>query len=44
MASYSSTLAWRILWTEESDRLHSPWGRKALGPTEQLTELTLKMV
>ena len=24
----SSILAWRIRWTEESGRLHSPWGRR----------------
>ena len=28
MASHSSTLAWKILWTEEPGRLYSPWGRK----------------
>ena len=28
MATHSSILAWRILWTEETDRLHSPWGQK----------------
>ena len=27
MATHSSILAWRIPWTEESGRLHSPWGR-----------------
>ena len=26
MATHSSILAWRIPWTEEPDRLHSPWG------------------
>ena len=24
----SSTIAWKIPWTEELGRLHSPWGRK----------------
>ena len=28
MATHSSILAWRIPWTEETDRLQSPWGRK----------------
>ena len=28
MATHSSILVWRILWTEEPGRLHSPWGRK----------------
>ena len=27
-ATHSSTLAWKIPWTEEHGRLHSPWGRK----------------
>ena len=28
MATHSSILAWRITWTEESGRLHTPWGHK----------------
>ena len=28
MAIHSSTLAWRIPWTEESLAGYSPWGRK----------------
>ena len=28
MATYSSILAWRIPWTEETGRLHSPWDCK----------------
>ena len=28
IATNSSTLAWKIPWTEEPGRLHSPWGRK----------------
>ena len=28
MATHSSTLAWRIPWTEEPGGLHSPWGRR----------------
>ena len=31
MATHSSTLAWEIPWTEESD---SPWGHKELDITE----------
>ena len=33
MATHSSALAWRILWTEEPGR---PWGHKELDVTEQL--------
>ena len=33
MAIHSSTLAWKIPWTEEPD---SPWGRKESDTTEQL--------
>ena len=33
MAIHSSTLAWKIPWTEEPD---SPWGRKESDMTEQL--------
>ena len=36
MATHSSTLAWRIPWTEEPGGLQS-MGRKELGTTEQLT-------
>ena len=28
MATHSSILAWRILWTEEPGELHSSWGCK----------------
>ena len=28
MATHSSTPAWRIPWTEEPGRAHSPWGCK----------------
>ena len=28
MATHSSTLAWKIAWTEEPGRLYSTWGRK----------------
>ena len=37
MATHSSILAWRIPWTEEPGRLHSPWGCKQLDMTGQLT-------
>ena len=36
MAPHSSTLAWKIPWTEEPDRLRSPWGRTESDTTEQL--------
>ena len=29
MVTHSSILAWRIPWTEEPGRLHSPWGHKS---------------
>ena len=35
-ATHSSTLAWKIPWTEEPSRLHSQWGRKESDTTEQL--------
>ena len=35
MATHSSTLTWRIPWTEEPGRL-SPWGRQELDTTEWL--------
>ena len=42
MATPSSTLAWKIPWTEEPGRL-SPWGHKESDKTEQLhLILTLK--
>ena len=31
MASHSSNLAWRIPWTEEPNRLYSPWVCKRVG-------------
>ena len=34
MATHSSTLAWRIPWTEEPGGLHSPWGHTESGTTE----------
>ena len=37
MATHSSILAWRIPWTEEPDRLYSPWGHKKSDTTERLT-------
>ena len=35
MATHSSTLAWKILWTESLVG-YSPWGRKELDTTERL--------
>ena len=42
MATHSTILAWRIPWTEEHVRLHSPWGHKELNMTERLTLLNLE--
>ena len=36
MATHSSILAWRILWTEEPVG-YSPWGREESDVTERLT-------
>ena len=36
MATHSSTLAWKIPWTEEPGRLYCPWGHRELDITEQL--------
>ena len=36
MATHSSTLAWKIPWTEELGKLYSPWGRKESDTTERL--------
>ena len=40
MATHSSILAWRILWTEELAG-YSPWGHKELDKTERLNTFTL---
>ena len=34
MATHSSTLAWRIPWTEEPSELYSPWDHKESDTTE----------
>ena len=39
MATHSSTLAWKIPWTEEPCRLQS-WGHKESNTTEPLHSLT----
>ena len=36
MATHSSTLAWKIPWTEELGAGYCPWGRKESGMTERL--------
>ena len=36
MATHSSTLTWKIPWTEDPGRLHSPGGHKESDTTEQL--------
>ena len=41
IATHSSILAWKILWTEEPGRLQSPWGCKELDTTEQLSMHTM---
>ena len=38
MVTHSSILAWKIPWTEEPDRLYSPWGHKELDTTERLSK------
>ena len=38
MATHSSILAWRVLWTEEPAGLHS-MGRKESDTTERLTQV-----
>ena len=40
MATHSNTLPWRIPWTEESNRLYSPWGPKESDTTERLPFLS----
>ena len=44
MATHSSTLAWKIPWTEEPGRLLSPWGRKESDMTERLHFTSLHFV
>ena len=41
MATHSSTLVWRIPWTEEPGRLYSPRGHQELDTTERLDFNTL---
>ena len=36
MATHSSTLTWKIPWTEEPGRLKNLWGRKESDTTERL--------
>ena len=40
MTTHSSILAWRIPWTEQPDRLHTPWGQKELDTTNIFTFTT----
>ena len=44
MATHSSILAQRILWMEEPNRLHSPWGCKELDRTEQLNTFIFELL
>ena len=39
MATHSSTLAWKIPWTEELGAGCCPWGRKESGTTERLQKI-----
>ena len=41
MATHSSTIAWKIPWTEELGAGYCPWGRKESGTTERLHSLIL---
>ena len=43
MATHSSVLAWRILWTGEPGG-YSPWGCKMLDTTERLSTLVVLSV
>ena len=36
MATHSSTVAWKIPWTEELGAAYCPFGRKESGTTERL--------
>ena len=36
-AMHSSILTWRIPWTEETDRLYSPWDHKESDTTEEIS-------
>ena len=38
MATHSSILAWKTLWTEEPGGLYSPWGGKVLDMTEHASQ------
>ena len=42
MATHSSILAWRIPWTEDPDRLYSPWGPKELDIANMFTLLLFR--
>ena len=44
MTTHSSILAQRILWTEEPNRLHSPWGCKELDRMEQLNTFIFELL
>ena len=40
-ATHSSILAWKIPWTEEAGRLHSPWGCKESDAVEHTHTIIL---
>ena len=44
MATHSSTLAYKIPWTEEPGAGYCPWGRKELDMTEKLHFLSITLM
>ena len=44
MATHSSSLTWKIPWTEEPGRLHSPWGHEESDTTERLHFTSLQAI
>ena len=44
MATHSSTLAWKISWTEELGAGYCPWGHKESGTTERLHFSSLRLL
>jgi len=41
MATHSSILAWKILWTEEPGQGYSPWGHRDLDMPEHMLAMYL---
>ena len=44
MATHSSSFTWKIPWTEEPGRLHSPWGHEESDTTERLHFTSLQAI